>query len=218
VHFNSGIPNKAFYLVVAGGTFNGVTVPAIASNQTDGRHMAGQLWYDVMNNERISNISQFVDLRDALIDAAETLYPDKVGTIQAAFQAIGVSNDLYPTASQDTQEPNDYPGLAINLNVGTTASQYIWSRNDADIYQVQLDAGRTYQIKLTGLAFDASLGLYSVGPYSTLTSQAESNNDGTFDESITFTANTSDTYYVEVIPDQNSGSRSSKYTLSVVKQ
>lgn len=216
VHFNSGIPNRAFYLAVMGGTVNGVTVPKIHSDFKTSLKIAGDLWYDVMNSKRISAISQFNDTRDALIDSAEVLYPAAVNSIALAFQAVGVVNDLYPTSAQDATEPNDYPGLAPTLAVGGTASGKIWSQNDADIYAVSLSGNQTVTINLSGMGYAGRVGIYSVGLYSTLKEEAFADvANGT--ASFTFKAGSTGTYYVEVVPTSNAGSRTAPYTVSVVK-
>lgn len=217
VHFNSGVANKAFYLAVVGGTYNGVTVPALASTQSAALALGGKLWYDVMSSQRISAISQFIDARDALIDAAEQLSPSSVASIQAAFTAVGVVDSLYPSASQDATEPNDYPGLAVPVTVGTPLQGRIFAQNDTDIYAVSLNGNQTINVTLSGLTYDARLAVYSVGPYSTLKEEAFSENTGTANETLTFKAGSTGTYYIEVMPENNTGNKTTPYTLSVVK-
>lgn len=217
VHFNSGIVNKAFYLAVSGGTFRGVTVPALASDKTASLHLGGKLWYDVMNSKRISSVSQFVDVRDALVASAQALSPSSVTSIQKAFEAVGVVNDIYPTASQDPTEPNDYPGIAVPVAAGGVATGKLWDRNDTDIYAISLSNNQTINIKLSGLAYDAQLAIYSVGAYSTLKAEGASDVAGTADENLTFKANGNGTFYIEVMPKGNTGSRTVPYTLTVNK-
>lgn len=217
VHFNSGIVNKAFYLAVHGGSFNGVNVTPLGTSEDEGRKIGGEIWYDIMNSMRISNKSQFNDFRDALIAATQKLYPSKVTSIQQAFQAVGVVDDLYPTASQDKNEPNDYPQTAAPIAVGGSATNLIWDRNDTDLYALDLGANQTVTITLSGLTFEAQMNLYSVGPYQTLKAEASSDNAGTADESITFTSKGSNTVYIEVVPNLNRGSRTAPYTVTVTK-
>jgi Zn-dependent metalloprotease len=56
VHFNSGILNKAAYLITEGGTHNGIHVRGI------GREKAMRLYYDVLTTRLISD-SSFMDVR-----------------------------------------------------------------------------------------------------------------------------------------------------------
>jgi Zn-dependent metalloprotease len=66
VHINSGIPNKATFLMVDGGTFNGQTITGI------GTVKAAKIWYEVQTNLLTSG-SDFKDLGDALQLACSNL-------------------------------------------------------------------------------------------------------------------------------------------------
>jgi bacillolysin len=59
VHWNSGVGNKAFYLAVDGGSFNGQTITGIGLNK------AIQVWYDVQVS-KLSAFSDYEDLGNAL--------------------------------------------------------------------------------------------------------------------------------------------------------
>jgi len=59
VHFNSGINNKAAYLMVDGGSFNGQTVAPL------GRTKVGKIYYEVQTHLLTSG-SDYADLHDAL--------------------------------------------------------------------------------------------------------------------------------------------------------
>ncbi len=65
IHINSGIPNKAAHLMIAGGTHEGMTVRAL------GRAKTGRLLHDVLTT-RLTATSRFRDARDAR-DAAVAL-------------------------------------------------------------------------------------------------------------------------------------------------
>jgi bacillolysin len=78
VHTNSGIPNKACYL--------------IASNSNVGINKAEQIYYRALANYLIST-SNFHDARVALIQSATDLYGAsgaEVAAINAAWDAVGV--------------------------------------------------------------------------------------------------------------------------------
>lgn len=66
VHTNSGVPNKAFYLMVAGGTFNGVTVKGI------GLAKAVAIQYRALT-QYLSVYSNFTDANDALLASCRDL-------------------------------------------------------------------------------------------------------------------------------------------------
>lgn len=86
VHFNSGIPNKAFYL--------------IASQL--GKSKSERIYYRALT-QYLTKSSQFTDLRVAVIEAAEDLNDISaadVGVIENAFAAVGIG--------QGSSSPNDY--------------------------------------------------------------------------------------------------------------
>ena len=90
VHTNSGIPNKAGYLMVAGGTHHEITVEAL------GKETAQQLKYLALTVYLESSVGSrwsFNQARIATIDACEQLYPDdsaKLSSVMNAWAAVGV--------------------------------------------------------------------------------------------------------------------------------
>lgn len=87
VHTNSGIINKAYYLLAEGGTFHGVTVNGI------GRDAAVQIYYSAFTNYLTSS-SDFSNARAAVIQAANDLYGANSAQATAAaksFDAVGVN-------------------------------------------------------------------------------------------------------------------------------
>lgn len=87
VHTNSGIINKAYYLLAQGGTFHGVTVNGI------GRDAAVQIYYSAFTNYLTSS-SDFSNARAAVIQAANDLYGANSAEATAAaksFDAVGVN-------------------------------------------------------------------------------------------------------------------------------
>jgi len=88
VHYNSGIQNKAFYLLAEGGTHpqSGVTVTGI------GRRQAEYIFYRALDIYVGSN-SQFIDIRNATVWAAGDLYgvgSTQYEATQRAWEAVGV--------------------------------------------------------------------------------------------------------------------------------
>ncbi len=91
VHINSGIPNRAFYLFA---TSNGVTIEE-----------AEQVYYRALT-QYLTRTSQFIDLRLAVIQAAEDRHganSTEVNAARAAFDAVGI------TDGQGTPEPEPVP-------------------------------------------------------------------------------------------------------------
>ncbi|MGW8959012.1 M4 family metallopeptidase [Paenibacillus sp. NPDC055715] len=86
VHTNSGILNKAYYLLAQGGTFHDVKVDGI------GRDAAVQIYYSAFTNYLTSS-SKFSNACAAVIQAAKDLYgANSAQAIAAAksFEAVGV--------------------------------------------------------------------------------------------------------------------------------
>lgn len=90
VHTNSGIPNKAAYLVTEGGTHQGITVCGI------GRVNARKIYYKALTTY-LKNTPEatFEDACDAVLDATANIFPGdlaKTVTVQNAYAAVGIGN------------------------------------------------------------------------------------------------------------------------------
>ncbi|WP_342415322.1 M4 family metallopeptidase [Paenibacillus sp. FSL R10-2782] len=87
VHTNSGIINKAYYLLAQGGTSHGVTVTGI------GREAAVYIYYNAFTNY-LTSTSNFSNARAAVIQAAKDGYGENsIAVISAikSFDAVGVN-------------------------------------------------------------------------------------------------------------------------------
>jgi Zn-dependent metalloprotease len=90
VHKNSGIPNKAAYLISQGGTFNGITIAGI------GRPKLKRLYYDVMTS--LTSTATFIQARDATWAKARDYFRDgshhftvgDVCDVIRAFSSVGL--------------------------------------------------------------------------------------------------------------------------------
>ncbi|AET57001.1 M4 family metallopeptidase [Paenibacillus terrae] len=86
VHTNSGIINKAYYLLAQGGTSHGVTVSGI------GREAAVFIYYNTFTNY-LTSTSNFSNARAAVIQAAKDFYgADSLAVTSAiqSFDAVGI--------------------------------------------------------------------------------------------------------------------------------
>jgi hypothetical protein len=113
VHTNSGIPNKAAYLLTEGDTFNGFTVCGL------GIRDAGEIYYRALTIGlwNTPNAS-FLDARDAIEDAAAVLFPGdlaKTATIQNAFAAVGIGDPYNGSVLCATPSP-------LSVEVGSSKS------------------------------------------------------------------------------------------------
>lgn len=87
VHWNSGISNKAAYLLSNGGTHYGVSVAGIGNDKT------GKIFYRTLTQYLTPN-STFSHYRVATVQAATDLYgasSAEVSSVKAAFSAVGVN-------------------------------------------------------------------------------------------------------------------------------
>lgn len=87
VHTNSGIINKAAYLLSEGGTHYGVTVPGVGSNKM------GAIFYRA-NTVYFTSSTNFSQARAGLVQSAKDLYgatSTEVNAVNKAFDAIGVN-------------------------------------------------------------------------------------------------------------------------------
>lgn len=107
VHVNSGIPNRAAYLLIEGLSREG-------SGTSIGPAKAEALYFRALSTYLVST-SQFLDLRRALLLAADDLYPGETGvnaSIRAAFDAVGI------VEKSVTSGTIDGPGsLAASVNM-----------------------------------------------------------------------------------------------------
>ena len=86
VHFNSGIPNKAAYLMAAGGIHHGITVVSI------GLADVGMIFYEAQVNW-LTPTATIMDARDATLDSVQAIFPGdqaRFESVQNAWAAVGV--------------------------------------------------------------------------------------------------------------------------------
>lgn len=94
VHINSGIMNKAAYLIATGGIHRGITIC-----EGLGREVLGRLYYQVLTNHLISS-SDFADMREAVLDSLDDLYGGDPrysrwsASIINAFAAVGIGSSV----------------------------------------------------------------------------------------------------------------------------
>lgn len=110
VHINSGIPNRAFYL--------------FSSHPAVGDTRAERVYYRALE-QYLTRSSQFIDLRIAVVRAAEDLYgSDVVAAATAAFNGVGIGgNDTTPDDGGDYTvdlETNDGDRFLLVCNTDQT--------------------------------------------------------------------------------------------------
>ena len=87
VHYNSGIPNKACYLIA----------------ESIGREKTEQIYYRILEAEYLNSQAIFIDMRLAALQAAGELYGnDEVAAVMSAFDAVGIVGDVGSSAPEDS--------------------------------------------------------------------------------------------------------------------
>jgi Zn-dependent metalloprotease len=123
VHYNSGVGNKAAYLMVDGGSFNGYTITGL------GLTKVAHIWYEA-NRNLLTSGSDYADLQTALYQACL----NKVGTAGITLADCNTVRDANLAVQMGTQPPGAAAApeaLVCNSGqvVGTT------------IYQDDLESG-----------------------------------------------------------------------------
>jgi Zn-dependent metalloprotease len=144
VHTNSGVNNKAVYLMVDGGTFNGKTVTALGITKT------AKIYYEVQRNLLTSG-SDYLDLYYALYQACANLQ----GTVTARGDCQEV------TDATQAVEMHQEPYIGFNPNVTECAAGKIKA---ATLFSDTLESGSSNWT--FGLWWSRTYGFAHGGTYS----------------------------------------------------
>lgn len=189
VHTNSGIPNKAGYLVV----------------QAIGCEKTAKIYYRALTSYMTST-TDFLGARNYLVQAATDLYgagSAEVTAVNNAFNSVGI------VQFSDTYEPNGTIAQAYAVTSGTTYNSYITSSSDIDYYKLTTSAAGTINVTLSNLPGDYDLYLVN----SSGTTLAKSENGSTSSETINYSASAAGTYYIKVIGYNGAYSTSTAYAM-----
>ena len=178
VHTNSGITNKAAYL--------------IASNI--GMEKTARIYYRALT-DYMDMSTDFQGAEDCLIQAAADLYGEdctEAKVVNNAFYSVGIGQPPV----DDSYEPNGTIETAYPVNMGTTYQSYISTSTDRDYYKLNVSSAGNIKITLSNLPCDYGLALYD----SNGNIAAQSQNEGTAQETIIYNVLTPGSFYVEVYP------------------
>ena len=108
VHINSGINNKAAYLMTDGGSFNGHTITGL------GYAKVADLYYKVQTSS-LTSAADYADLYDALIQASIDLgfSASEQQAVKGALDAVEMNN--YPSGCAATEAPICSTGSPVNI-------------------------------------------------------------------------------------------------------
>ena len=195
VHTNSGIPNKAAFLVA----------------QALGCEKTAKIYYKALTTYYTSS-TDFAASKTALVQAATDLYGASSAEVQAvtnAYASVGIGGSTPTPSTNDTYEPNDTTATAYAITSGTTYNSYIYTSSDVDYYKLTTTSAGTIAVSLTNLPKDYDLYLYN----SSGTQVAKSENGNTTSESISYSATAAGTYYIKVAGYSGNYSTSQAYAL-----
>lgn len=224
VHINSGIPNKAAYLMVAGGTFGGVTVTPIGLTKTE------QIFYRALATY-LSPLSGFNDVKSSTLQACQDLMglfsitAGDCNQVQNAWAAVGlgsaatgVTKVYLPTVTKSTNtnafiyEPNDDVSQAYGpLASGVTYLAYLQTDGDIDIYYFTTNGGFV-TVSLSSLPSGTNYDLELFNHAGQFV--GASYNGGTTNDTISGTA-PAGKYYIYISPTATASSATDSYQLVV---
>jgi Zn-dependent metalloprotease len=122
VHVNSGIPNRAAYLVI----------------QSIGRAKAEQIYYRALTTY-LNPTSDFLAAREALVQSANDLYgAGEVDAVAQAFDAVGITPS---SGSPEDPSANDVPPIVS----GTPAIGFVSPDGTVNTYNPSTGGMTTYQ-------------------------------------------------------------------------
>jgi Zn-dependent metalloprotease/fibronectin type 3 domain-containing protein len=208
VHINSGVGNKAAYLITDGDTFNGYTVTGIGVTK------AAKIYYEVQTNI-LTPSSNYYALYLGLYQACNNL----VGTsgitaddcTQVRNATLATEMDHYPppppAANDDFDAATVISSLpytdSVNTAGATTAADdptfscVSDKRNNSVWYRYTPDAATALTFNTTGSDYDTVLAVWT-GSRGSLTSVACNDDSGGLQSKVTFAASAGVTYSIEI--------------------
>ncbi len=126
VHINSGIPNKAAYLMAAGGTFRGVTVASIGRAKTE------KVWYRALT-QYFTSSTNLAGARQGVLSATSDLYGTgaEYAAVQNAFAAVGIGAGA---SGGGGSTPSGPPQWRYETATVQSAHNYANNTNTTDTY------------------------------------------------------------------------------------
>jgi len=153
IHTNCGVPNKMFYLLAEGGTYNNVQVDGIEIEN------AAQLIYETHKNRWSSHTGlNFSEARDDCI--AEAIKKDNTNgtewrkSIQNAWAAVGVGEKY-----TDDYEPDNSMTEAKEIEFDVQQTHSISPIGDQDWMLFTLDSTKLVKIETSGPSGDTRMWL-----------------------------------------------------------
>ncbi|OZC02665.1 M4 family metallopeptidase [Rubricoccus marinus] len=128
VHINSGIPNKAAYLMAAGGTFRGVTVASIGRAKTE------KIWYRALT-QYFTSSTNLAGARQGTLSATADLYGSggaEYAAVQNAWAAVGIGSGA--SGGGGTPPSGGTPEWRYETITVESAHNYANNTNTTNVY------------------------------------------------------------------------------------
>lgn len=209
VHINSGVNNKAAYLMTDGDTFNGYTVTGIGITKV------AKVYYEAQTNILTSS-SQYMDLYNALYQACNNL----VGTsgitaadctqVRNATLATEMNYVPAPPANDDFDSATIIPGLDYTNSILTTGATsagddpildcaYGGPAQKFNTVWYRYTPGTAQNVTFDTLAsnYDTTLGVWTGTRGSLAPVGCNDDFGGTLQSSVTVSLSAGTTYYIE---------------------
>ena len=139
VHINSGIPNKAFFLLAS----------------DIGKSKAEDIYYRALERYLVRS-SQFIDMRLAAVEAADDLFGNtEVNAVRSAFDQVGIFNGQGSDTQVDIEEN---PGTEFILLTDGSQSALYLADPDGNLIQNPLQS--TAIISKPSITDDGSFAIY----------------------------------------------------------
>jgi Zn-dependent metalloprotease len=179
VHYNSGVANKAAYLITDGGDFNGYSINGLGISKT------ADLFYEVQTNI-LSSSATYSSLYGALNQACSNLNYTISECLQVNNAGLATQMNLTPC---EIAPCNVSVPIVVNSSLaGLLASTDCLSTDRSGSYQdvITFDAteGRQYTITLNSTTFDAYLYLLN----GTAVVAYDDDSNGNYNSKIIYTA------------------------------
>jgi len=209
VHTNSGVGNKAAYLITDGDTFNGYTITGLGITKT------AKIYYEAQTNI-LTSTSDYADLYDALYQACNNL----VGTngitgsdctqVRNATLATEMST-VPPPPTPPVNDDFDTPFGVVILPYGNSQDTIgattgvddpdftcvSGQKNNSVWYQYNAIKPDTLSIDTFGSNYDTVLAVWT-GSRGSLTSIACNDDYSSLQSKVEFSVTAGNTYYIEI--------------------
>lgn len=188
VHINSGIGNKAFYLVSVGGTHHrsGVTTTGIGTGD------AARIWYRALTLYMTSS-TNFSGARTATLNAATDLFGSasaQYNSTATAWCAVGVGS--CPSSGTPTPTPTPTTGAELLVNGGFEGSASPWVGSGTGYFYI---ANGNYPQAGTGYIYFGVNNSVSGQSYQQVTIPSTATGNLTFWLNVTSSETTTTTQY-----------------------